>query len=367
MMTRAARIAGIVAVLALEGCGSLSGAGPARGDLEGSDQVELVHVTPALAADQAAGLEQRQADSIAHSLSQLRTTSQITPVVLGAGAKLAITLWTYSPRAGSNGPGPTVLGAFTIDADGSLLLPYLARIEVGGLTQAEAQELIAQRYAKLGIFQSPSVQIDVTAQRHGQVLVTGAIGQPRTLPWTPDGITLAEGLTQALGDGATLLGQEENSAAGFAATKVTIYRAGEAAVDLPISVALQEDAPLHPSDRIVVKKAPAVEVTVLGPGMQSNGVYAFGRIPTLSEALARGAGLNANTANDRAVFVMREQSGQKPILYDFSWNRAEGLVASHRFPMQNGDLVYVAEAPIVPIQRVINILFQVALPAQLVK
>jgi polysaccharide export outer membrane protein len=35
--------------------------------------------------------------------------------------------------------------------------------------------------------------------------------------------------------------------------------------------------------------------------------------------------------------------------------------------MQDGDLVYVAEAPIVPVQRVIGILFQATLPAQALK
>ena len=43
------------------------------------------------------------------------------------------------------------------------------------------------------------------------------------------------------------------------------------------------------------------------------------------------------------------------------------MIASHRFPLENGDMVYVAEAPILSVQRVINILFQLALPAQVLQ
>ena len=267
----------------------------------------------------------------------------------------------------SSGPGPTVLGAFTVAANGEVLLPYIGSAHLEGLGLQQAQDALARRYATLGIFQSPSISIDVAYAPQGQILVTGAIGQPKAIMWPQQGITLAEALTQALGDGAALLAQDADTAGHYEAISVSVFRASGEAGELPISIALERTIPLRPDDRIVVKKAPAVEITVLGPGMQANGVFDFAHVPTLSEALARGAGLNPNTANDHAVFVLRERAGTTPILYDFAWNKAQGLVASHRFQMQSGDLVYVAEAPIVPIQRVINILFQASLPAQFVK
>ncbi len=116
-----------------------------------------------------------------------------------------------------------------------------------------------------------------------------------------------------------------------------------------------------------MRKSAAVQVTVLGAGVKSDGVQGFAEEPPLSTVLARASGLDENVANNHAVFVLRQRRNDRPVLYDFSWDKAEGLIASRQFPLQNGDVVYVAAAPIISIERVINILFQLALPAQTLK
>ena len=74
------------------------------------------------------------------------------------------------------------------------------------------------------------------------------------------------------------------------------------------------------------------------------------------------------SANDHAIFILRRNTnGKKPTVYDFAWNKVDGLVAAQNFPLENGDVVYVAEAPIVSVQKAIGILFQLALPAQVLK
>lgn len=258
------------------------------------------------------------------------------------------------------------LGTFTVAADGTITLPYAGPVHIDGLTADQAERVMADRMRELGLFQKPSVTVDLAAAPRGQVLVTGAVGEPKAILWPNQGLTLAEAISQSLGNGAAILGQEENSA-DHAIAKVSVLRGAVPSGELPVSVALEQEIALLPGDRVVVRKSPAVRVTVLGPGMQTSGVFDFEHRPTLSEVLARGSGLNPNSANNHAVFVLRERPGQKPLLFDFAWNRGEGMVASDRFAMQSADLVYVAEAPIVSMQRVINILFQAAVPAQLFK
>ena len=365
---RLARGASLFLLLATAACGILPGAGPSLGTMKDSKAVEVVRVTPADAYDRAAALDREESAAIDRALAALQKPASEPSFTFGPGARIAMTLWSFSPRPGvTTGPAPTALGSYTVAADGAVLLPYVGKISLSGLTLQQAQDLVAKRFEALGLFQKPSVSIDVASSPQGQVLVTGAVGQPKAISWQPAGMTLAEALTQALGDGAALLGQEGNGPGRTVTTKVLVFRRQNPPVELPISAALERAIALQPGDRIVVRKEPAVEVTVLGAGVQGNGVFDFDRVPTLSEAIARGAGLNANAANDHAVFVLRERKGARPVLFDFSWNKAQGLVASHRFPLQSGDLVYVAEAPIVSVQRVINILFQVALPAQVLK
>ena len=55
------------------------------------------------------------------------------------------------------------------------------------------------------------------------------------------------------------------------------------------------------------------------------------------------------------------------MLYEFAWKRGDGLVAADQFPLETGDVVYVAEAPIVSIQKVVGLLFQMTLPVQVLR
>jgi len=359
----------IAAIAALSGCGILSGAGPSARSLEGSPDVEVIRVTPEMAAADAESLEKSTAASIQNALSGMQTAGPQPDPALGPGAKVAVTLWSYSPRPGAvQGPAPTPLGSYTLDANGEVALPYIGRMKLSGETLPSAENMVATRYAATRMFERPSVSMEVAAMPQGQILVTGAIGQPKLIPWPSSGLQLSEALTESLGDGLALLSQNgDATATGHTdAISVIVRHADGTSAELPISIALEARVALRPGDQIVVKKAPAVEVTMLGPGMQANAIVDFGHVPTLSEAVARGAGLNANAANDRSVFVLRE-TGSRPVLYDFAWERAAGLVASHRFPLKSGDLVYVSEAPIVSVQRVINLIYQATLPAQLAK
>ncbi len=103
-------------------------------------------------------------------------------------------------------------------------------------------------------------------------------------------------------------------------------------------------------------------------GIRQNGRLSFAMPPTLDKALARAAGLDPGTAAAKAVFVMRRSKPDaKPQLFDFAWDRADGLIAAQQFPLESNDIVYVAEAPIVSIQKVVNTIFQLALPAQILK
>ena len=368
---RARRIAipaALGALALLAGCGTLSGAGPSVDTMRASKALDVVRVTPVEAGAEAEALAHNQAAVVAQALASLSAQGPVSPTTFSPGAQLGVVLWSYSPRPDlAAGPAATPLGQVAVAADGTVFLPYLGQVKLAGLTLKQAQRELARRYAALGLFQKPSITISAGFNPQGGVLVTGSLGAPKKITWPAEGLTLADALTQSLGDGAVLLGHDDPTPDHYVPLNVTVLRRGGVRAELPISIALSQSIALRPADRIIVTKAPLLKVTVLGAGVQSNGVFAFAHTPTLSEVLARGAGLNANAADDHAVFVLREHQGAKPVLYDFSWNKPQGLVASHRFSMMNGDLIYVAEAPIVSMKRVADILFQVALPAQVLK
>ncbi len=361
----------LLPAVALGACTTLSGGGPPAAAMRGASAVSIVEVTPeSAAAARALALHERQA-VLSQALEQLLGPTVKPEFRFDAGDVVDVTMWSFSPwpvggAVLGGGPAPVQLGSFTVAPDGAVLLPYAGQLILGGLTLTQAQRAIAERFAGLKILQRPTATVRVTAAPHNDVLVTGAVGQPKQIPWGPAGLTLAQAVTQALGDGNATLAAGDLSSTR-AAVRVSVARGAAAPVEIPIATALEEAIPLYPGDRVVVRKAPLVEVTILGAGTRRNGVIGFAKQPVLAEAIAEANGLDANTANDHAVFVLRRQDGSKPILYNFAWKRAVGLIAAQQFPLENGDVVYVAEAPIVSVQKVVGLLFQLTLPAQVLR
>lgn len=362
------RWASAPALLLAAGCAALPGAGPSTAEMKRGPDVDIVRVTPEAAASASTAATAAGVTKVDRALAQLRSPSPAAEFRFAGGDVIDVTLWSFSPwPGGSNGvPGAIQLGSFTLPADGAIMLPYAGRVALSGLTLAQAQDAVSRQYAAKRILESPTATIRLAASPGSDILVTGSVGQPKSLPWTPAGLTLAQAISQSLGDGNAVLGQGDLSRSD-SAVRVAVLRGDAPPVELPVAVALEQRIPLRAGDRVVVRKAPALEVTVMGGGARKDGVFGFSKQTMLSNVLAEASGLDSGAADSHAVFVLRRQAGGRPQLYDFAWNRAQGLIAAHEFPMEDGDLVYVAEAPIVSVQRVIGILFQVTLPAQVLK
>lgn len=368
-------IAPLGMLLGLAGCAMLPNSGPTVGDFAKSTDVTIVKVTPAYAAEAKRLEAKTEAAKVRHELALLPATEPSTELRFAAGDTLHVDLLTISPWSGgvSSGgmnmtPEQIDLGEYTVGPQGTITIPYAGRVRVDGLDVAQLQAVLTSRFSSLGIMQNPAVKVQPGAVPQGSIIVTGAIGSPKTIQWSPAGMTLAEALTLSLGDGIDILSSTERSSDHQSATQVALYRGSKPPVTLPMAVALENVIPLEQGDRIVVTRAPAVKVTVLGEGISKDGEFDYASPPSLAEVLSQASGLNDDVADDHAVFVLnRAKVGVKPIVYDFAWNKVAGLVAAQDFPVQNGEVVYVAEAPIVPIESAVNILFQLALPAQIFK
>jgi len=358
-------------VAALAGCGVLPASGPSSGTLQDSDAVTLVNVTP----EQARALAQEDASAQAGAeqaaLAALTLPARADSFIFSPGDSFRLTVFTISPWLGgaaSGVPSTVDMGGFTVSDQGTVVLPYIGSMRVEGLGLGEAQETIAARLGKLGILQNPSAKIELAASPHNSIIVTGALGEPRLVAWNPAGVTLADAITQALGNGLDIMGSDAGGPSDRSAIDVSVFRGDAPAVKIPMQAALEHRIALLPGDRVVVTKKPAVRIVVLGGGVSRNGNYEYARNPSLATVLARASGLDTNVADNRAVFVLQQRNdGSRPVLYDFAWDRAAGLIASQTFPLRDGDLVYVDEAPIVPVQKVLNTMLPVAATANLAK
>ena len=76
---------------------------------------------------------------------------------------------------------PQLSGEFIIDGGGGILLPLAGAVSLSGLTLAEAQHLIQERFAD-GVLVQPAVSVRITDYR--PIFVTGNVRKPGSYPFT---------------------------------------------------------------------------------------------------------------------------------------------------------------------------------------
>lgn len=88
-----------------------------------------------------------------------------------------------------------------IDGFGEVNVPLLGQVKIAGLTAAEAQSLIAQRYVKEEIFIRPEVVVSLIEYSPKEVMVLGQVGKQGKQVFAPEAVALSivEAITSAGG------------------------------------------------------------------------------------------------------------------------------------------------------------------------
>ena len=96
----------------------------------------------------------------------------------------------------------------------------------------------------------------------------------------------------------------------------------------------------------------------------------------MDQAIARSGGLNDNRADATGVYVIRyeqatdyDQLGyrrpdamslaQIPVVYRINMREPNGFFLARRFPVHNKDILFVSNAPMAEVQKVMNVLIPV--------
>lgn len=135
---------------------------------------------------------------------------------------------------------------YQIASDGTVALPYLERLTVGGLEPQEVAKLVTKELKERQILQKPVVIVRVEAYNSRKVTVLGEVQKPGSFPFSP-GLTLIQAVSQAGGfNSIANLGQlrlTRQSKKG----DVTVVVAADA-----ITEGSAPDIPLQAGDRIYV-------------------------------------------------------------------------------------------------------------------
>lgn len=356
-----------IVTLFLSGC-SLPTSGPSREAVVKSFQGRLVNVDEATATRMNAADRQEREDKDQQNLTALRRSyRRFTPLIQN-GDQIDVKISSFTPdTVTSTGQDKVLegfqikeLGLYIVDETGSVDLPYVGRMRLSGQSIVSARQAIQIAYDHAGLFVRPYALLTVQGNGRNGIAVAGDVSNPKVLAWQPGGVDLATALT--LTDGGE---QESSKKNNETRILVNIVRDG-ATYSIPYDTALRDHIPLVPGDRLVVRRIPSVRATVMGGGILQNGTYSFPNTPSLMEVVARAGGFNANNADITNLFVFRRIDHEVRVLR-IDFKSGTGVTTAAALPVKDDDVIYAPEARIVPWLRVMNIAFQLALPAAVMR
>lgn len=87
---------------------------------------------------------------------------------------------------------------YRVQPDGTIVFPYLDRVEVGGLEPQQIEERLRARFVERDILRHPQVTVVVKQYNSKKITIIGAVGKQGSIPFV-EGMRLVEAISQAGG------------------------------------------------------------------------------------------------------------------------------------------------------------------------
>ena len=296
---------------------------------------------------------------------------------IGVGDSLVVTLWEAaggglfaSATSDEIAPGShsVTLPEQIVARDGAISVPFAGRIPVAGRLPAEVQHEIEQRLSGKAI--DPQAIVTVGKSVNNTVTVTGEAIIGARMPLSLKGDRLLDLI----------------AAAG--AIKAPVYEIyvrlsrGGTTVTIPMETLVsdpQENIYAQPGDVLTIIKAPRT-FSVFGAAGQNNEIEFPSAKLTLVEALAKAGGLLDARSDPSGVFLFRYEpasmmqalgerpiattpDGRSPVIYRLDLRNAQAYFAAERFPVEDKDVLYIANADLDELQKFFGLIGTLTAPA----
>ena len=366
-----------LAILALSACAFLPTSGPSRKEVQtGAGRgIQIVDVNDGVAHRL---LESHASRLLSDALSGAPGNSE----VVGPGDVLEVSIWEAPPAtlfSLTTGSSPPSLGmpssvvpsnaatlpAQTIASDGTIYVPFAGNTLVTGKSLREIEAEITRKLR--GRAHEPQVLVRLIANNTAYVTVVGDVNNSVRMPLTPRGEHLLDALAVA---GGTKDPVEKMS--------LQLTR-GDGVYSLPLETVIRDprqNIPLRAGDVVTALFQP-LSFTALGATGKSDEINFEARGISLAQALARAGGLIDNRSNAEGVFIFRFESkqalafaadvpatpdGRVPVIYRVDLRDPRSFFVAQSFPMENKDVLYIANAPGSELQKFLNLLLSTIYP-----
>lgn len=339
--------------LLLVGCGSiLSSAGPSRHAVMANEEAQGYKLIDLSAATITPYMRPRDEESeVAVALPSVPEVRLVPGDVLRV---MIADSATEGAVFASLATGGTSFDNIRVDSKGTISLPYVGRQKVSGLTPDEVETVIRRRLK--GITGDPQVQVRLTGDLSGSVLVAGAVKTPGRFSALEGPLTLLDAINRA---GGPVLEPHLIH---------VVVRTGEKSYEFNFQDLLSgKNQVLPPGAEVVVERARKrfVAMGAVGdPGLHdlpSNN-------PSLLEVLGTVKGLSEPKADAAGVFVFRlaeerdPETGKinsMPEVFRLNLKEPAAMFLARQFLVQPEDAIYVTNAAVYEWQKIISPIVQV--------
>ncbi|HZY15418.1 MAG TPA: polysaccharide biosynthesis/export family protein [Ramlibacter sp.] len=309
----------------------------------------ITPITPALVRAQALA----RPDSVRPEVQQL--FAQPRAYTIGPSDIVGIVVYDHpelQPLGGtviSQSADPTgISGApgFIVDHDGYVFYPYAGRVQVGGLTESQAAELIANRIRN--VIKDPQVTVRITSFRSRRAYVDGEVRSPGPQIFTDVPMTLPEAINRAGGITATGDRSFITLTRGDTTTVVDLMQLQAVGAN-PNRILLES------GDLVTVRSRDESKVFVMGEIARPSALPMRNGRLTLNEALGEAGGPNLGTADTSQIYVIRNTAAGSPAIFHLNAGSPAALALAENFALRPRDVVYIDPVPLVQWNRLISL------------
>ncbi|WP_353229049.1 polysaccharide biosynthesis/export family protein [Novosphingobium sp.] len=289
------------------------------------------------------------------------------------GDTISVTLWEFGsgllgpipsiPNVGAAAPG--LVGAQsatvpnqTVDQSGDIIVPFAGEIHAAGRTTKVVQNAIIA--ALKGKANQTQALVQIVRSSDNAVTVTGDVNRPGRVPLMRNGTRLLDAIAESGGTTGKARDMLVQLTRGGVVRNI---RMADVMADPTQNIYLRGD------DVLSLDHEPQTLVVLGAANKNTEVVFGKSRV-TLAEAIGNGGGLADNLADPYGVYVLRyeklvvarnltttplpdylQASDVVPVIYQLNFKSGDGLLLADSFVMRDRDLVYIATAPSVQVNK----------------
>lgn len=324
-------------------------------------------------------------DALARKLAESKKLGQFVDVfptngtnnyLIGPGDIIEVSVWetppamlfgavVLDPNAGLTTTRVVTFPEQMVTPDGKITMPFAGRVPVKGRTTQEIEADVVKRLT--GKANQPQVLVRVIKNNTSNVTVVGEVSNSTRMPLTPKG----ERLLDALAASGGVKQSVNRVAVQLSRDNVTATMPLDSVIRDP-----RQNILLKPGD-VVTALFQSQSFSVLGATGKNEEIAFEAQGISLAQALARSGGLNDNRADARGVFVFRFEDakliaatemltmtadGKVPVVYQIDLRDPASLFVTQNFPVQNRDVIYVANSPEAEFNKFLRLVVSIAAP-----